>query len=375
MPLKSRLVTKPWKGNWRFSNNQPPTNYSGSQTVQSDTLDVSVASNRGGENPFESNVHKLTGSLGFSPTVPVGTGKWFATSGPSSFLGGGSFATATLPTAADIWARTNPTRPAFLAPVFFYELRDVPDMIRQAGRFLLHTRNWRDWIRSGSKDRDLASANLAFQFGWAPLVGDLYRISRFQESVDRRRRELEAVYSGRGLRRYVRLGDGVSTPSTSTGAANFGSFVNFAPTQTTTRQWEAWAVVHWKATQMSLPPPTDGELRRLLAGLSIGSITVNLWEALPWSWLIDYFTNIGAVLAAGNHTLGQPKGGSVMVRYTTRTTHTPLADGNLRLSAGLAYHEKRTRTPLAGISLACSLPTLGAGQLSILGSLAIQRAR
>jgi hypothetical protein len=96
---------------------------------------------------------------------------------------------------------------------------------------------------------------------------------------------------------------------------------------------------------------------------------------LPWSWLIDYFANIGDVLDAGNHHLATPNGGSVMFTRTTVAKHDRQEQGLDELSAGTARKVEHFRSPVSTAALTARIPSLGAGQLSILGSLSVLKGR
>lgn len=375
MPIKVREFRAPWAATYPVSKTVVQ-NYSGDARVSRDSLDVSVSTNRGGENPFSSSHVTLEGSIGYCPRPPTGIGsKYFTHPGPSSW-GNMSLPEADNVSwdAANIWARSNPSRPAVLLPVFWLELREIPDMIRQAGRFLLHARNWRRYVRKDSQTRDLATANLAFQFGWAPLVGDLWKIATFQDAVDKRRKLIDKLYSGKGLRRTGKLGS-TSKTFQGSGNANFGSYRNFYVSYLGLATKQSWFVAKWKPTQPSALPPSDGALRAHLTGVHPSHILENVWEALPWSWLIDYFTNIGDVIQAGNNYLATPAGGSVMTTSTSAASHPASQQGLDALSAGTVRFIRRSRAPLGGASLTASLPNLEAGQLSILGSLAVLKGR
>jgi hypothetical protein len=195
--------------------------------------------------------------------------------------------------------------------------------------------------------------------------------------VDRRRREIDKLYSGRGLRRRISLDSGGGRAATRTQFASFGGFTNVAVSLEGTTHFERWAVVKWKPTRPSVLPPSDGELRAHLLGLHLSHILENVWEALPWTWLIDYFTNIGDVIQAGNHYIATPAGGTVMTRSTTMYTHREytFSSGRCRLTPASLRYEQKRREVIGSPVLSAQLPNLTTGQLSILGSLAILRAR
>lgn len=349
----------------------------GSNPIFDSDLRVSVDNNKGGENPFLVVHRKLAGSQ-LTQLQPVNPNSYVAFPGPSSFCRV-NLAQASQPswTASNLWARTNPTRPAVRLPVFWLEVREIPDMIRQAGRFLKHARNWRQYVRRGSESRDLATANLAFQFGWQPLLGDLYKLATFQDAVDKRRREIQSATARGGYRRRIGLG-GLSTAISGSGFLNFGSYANFSMSWKGSSTSNSWAVLKWAPTPGGPGLPTkDDDLRRYLTGLHLSQQLANVWEALPWSWLIDYFSGIGDILEAGNHHVATPKSGSVMCTVTSTASHPPSGTSGVILSGGTLSQVWKYRTPVGGIGLGdiARIPTLGTGQLSILGSLALVKGR
>lgn len=365
MPIKYQSNSAPWAADWGS------TQYSGSNLIWEDSLDVSVSNSPGYENPFGSTHKTLTGSIGHFIGPNDWGGKRFRISGPSS-LGNAAYRFASNPSwnAANLWARSNPTSPVVNLPVFWVELKDLPDMLRQAGRFLAAGRKWRQYLRSQHQTRDLATANLAFQFGWAPLIGDLYKLATFQDAVDKRRKHL----LGRQRDGVQRAGFPVGSTSfsgSSSSTANFGNYRNFSIGLRWTGSSESWCVLKWRPTSGGkLLPPKDDDLRPYLLGLHPSQIAINVWEALPWSWLVDYFTNIGDIIKAGNHHAYTPVGGSVMTKKTTDLIHSrkqiqydELTDGSLKQVA-------HYRASVGASTLTARLPNLGAGQLSILSSLA-----
>jgi hypothetical protein len=370
MALKSTSKYETWRAKWSNF-----TSYSGSSLVSKDELLTSISNNKGGNNPFHARHITLSGSYGYCWNGAT-KGKRFTEGGPSSF-GAGVSISAPDPEwdPAAIWSRTNPSRPVTRLPVFWLELREVPDMIRQAGRFLLDAKNWRRYVRSAHQTRDLATANLAFQFGWAPLISDLWRIASFQDAVDKRRKLMDRLYSGKGLRRTGRLGQTSVSDVKSSYAVNFGNYKNFYVTYQRSSTAESWFVVYWKPNSYNPLPPSDAVLRQYLTGLHPSHILSNVWEALPWSWLIDYFTNIGDVLEAGNHHLAVPQGGCVMTKVTRISKHPELISGNDKVTPGTLKIIDHRRSPMGSVGLNARLPTLEAGQLSILGSLAVLKGR
>ncbi len=365
MALKSRYVHQTWRAKGNAG-----TDFGGSNMVMSDELITSVGHRFPFRDigPFESRHTQLSGSLGIYHNQNNSTkAKFLEPFGPSSFgsapLGKCS---TNIPSAADIYARTNPSRASVLLPVFFLELREIPDMIRFVGRVLLNPKKW----GPSAPGR----VHLAVQFGWLPLIRDLITISGLQKSVDRRRKEFDRLYSGNGLKRRIGLGAGAEVVSYGK-FLNFGTYRNFNALLTENRSYRAWAVVNWRPTNPSSLPPSDAALMRRMTGLTASHITEAVWEALPWSWLIDWFTNVGSVIKAGNRADARPNGGCVMVQYTSTATHPSYTQFNDLLTAGKLTTRWNTRAPLGASVLTAKLPILTASQVSILGALASARIK
>lgn len=299
----------------------------------------------------------------------------------------GSLASMMLQTAAG----SNPTRPTVMLPVALFELRELPMMIHQAGAILsngrkLDTRG-RYW-RNLSPEQRIASTHLAIEFGWKPLLSDLKNIVLLTDSVEKRRREWDKLLQG-GLRRRVQLWSGQGSHTETRYDSNFRISTVINSRGVT----NAWGTIKWKpaaAFPFSGRPP-DNYIRRQLLGLTSPSIASNIWEALPWSWLIDWFAGIGTFLQAHQGKgLVIPSSPCVMVHR--RTVQSVLSQnvawnnypgdtvrgdiGQSSVSSIDQIVDSKTRqvgslpsTPQAW------LPHLSGSQLSILGALHVTRAR
>ncbi|UJQ85164.1 MAG: putative maturation protein [Boaesivirus pseudofaecivicinum] len=265
-------------------------------------------------------------------------------------------------------ARTNPSRPVVSLPVFIGEIRDAPRLIRLAGDSIL---------RKG------ASGYLSWEFGWKPLLSDLRRIMDFEGQVNKRVSEIQRISSRGGLRRRVSLGSG-STKDTLTNVTLDGVYVQVTGTRQVENSWKTWGTVRWLPDpNVSLPTSNDklrALARKAIFGLSAdpGAISAVTWNLIPWSWLVDWFTNAGDFLEAHNNTVpAVPYNACIMkhviaeARFTrTMTSASSWVTGG---DASIVHHLKMRR--LATATLAANLPFLSGRQLSILGALAITRSR
>lgn len=283
------------------------------------------------------------------------------------------------PAAARLLANTNPTRPDIQLPVFILELRDIPKMIEHAGALLLRLRRGRP--RFGLRpDQEAASALLAYNFGWAPLIGDLKKLVSFSDLTAKRMKEFDRLYSGPGLKRRMNLDTAYSQPHGFTYGVAGPNPGNSVTAQGLSRTI-VWGTVRWKPTPAPLnsplrvPPPSD--VRRHVLGLSAANITANVWEALPWSWLIDYFVNVGDVLAAKQgRSVATPSLPCIMRKSTTYNYGPSMFFPQNALGEGITFgdmrqqYEKKERNVVSGGSIFGSFSDLSGRQLSILGALA-----
>nr|UJQ85516.1 MAG: putative maturation protein [Leviviridae sp.] len=264
-------------------------------------------------------------------------------------------------------AKANPSTASVQLPVFIFELRELPRLILLAGRSI-----------AGK----FASANLAYQFGWKPLLGDLTKLFNFQDAVNRRVKDLERLQSGSGLRKRKTLGryEGTVTQNNVYMESLISSVV--AEMSTVTTQ-EIWGTVRWFPNPLNLPQTDEERLkhaRRLVLGMTWGQQLSNLWEALPWSWLVDWCVNVQDFIEASNNTLTAPSPRvNLMIRTkavrTYRITSKP-SWVQCNPASPVWSYERKERIPSVGIpSFQISLPFLTNGQLSILGSLAILRRK
>lgn len=272
-------------------------------------------------------------------------------------------------------ARTNPANAKILLPVFWAELRDIPEMIFRGGLIadlIGRRKSFRHLIRDGNT-RDLASANLAIQFGWAPFVSDLLALARFTETVEKRKKYFKKLKE-KGLRSRINLGSGSEAIAGSVSLhSDLG--ISVSSTYTGTKSWRQWGVVHWVADGPAFPQ-SDADLRRRLLGLSLDQVPLNVWNALPWTWLTDYFSNVGDMLKSGNRSVATPRGGSIMTQLTSQVEVEPVIAPTWYCTGGKMKKWMNARKVISEVSTLPSfaaIPSLTGGQLSILGSLAVMK--
>lgn len=213
--------------------------------------------------------------------------------------------------------RNRPGNPVLSAGQFFAELRDLP----QLPRFLL---------QRAKKFKDLGSEYLNVEYGWKPFIKDVVALYYGHQRIQR---ELKKLVANNGL--FVRkrskkeltidgpvdlcegslsepfghLGDvsiggheelegyyvGGPTGSSDTDLYSFSGQCDYKLQKTV-------STLSWQCGTFQYFVPDIGSDRwtaKARIALSGASLTPSLlYEIVPWSWLIDWFTNVGDIASA-----------------------------------------------------------------------------
>lgn len=127
---------------------------------------------------------------------------------------------------------------------------------------------------------------------------------------------------------------------------------------------------------------TKDELNAFRASYGLYSYGINdLWNILPFSWLVDYFANIGDIADANDNRLGlYPHSAALCKRCKVTRTHPEATNWNgVTLSSGSFKGERKYRSPIdipsARSAITMKVPMISQNQMGILGSLFVSRAR
>jgi hypothetical protein len=168
------------------------------------------------------------------------------------------------------------------------------EMFRNAQRYLdvvtraAHTAKQRWRTRAARLDymsRAISSAWLELSFGWKPLINDVrdaaVAVSRISNDIRRK-----------SVRGY---GEDTGHKTDAITEAPFGNYLGYFYTFDRT---ETVKVIYRAGIDTDLLFPKNSlEAIRQLSGFKLQEFVPTLWELLPWSFLVDYFVNIGDVLA------------------------------------------------------------------------------
>lgn len=267
-------------------------------------------------------------------------------------------------------ANMNPNRPAIDLPVSLVELREIPKLLKDLTELLAIAQR-------GA--RDAARANLAGQFGVLPIIRDVMTLFDFAKEVDKKEKYLREL--SRGDKRISRSlhKEEWSTSSSSVVILSPTAGVPTGPSSgyvTCEASREYW----FTARAHLLNPPPERELRSLSAEITLGTDTVHieqLYALTPWSWLIDWFSDTGTILAAYRGGLEWDYG-DLNVMYRTKY-HTKLYAPNLPVTISMvpgrpqakAVQKERIQPFTGSVLPSWRIPYLDGRQWSILSSLAI----
>jgi hypothetical protein len=269
-------------------------------------------------------------------------------------------------------------------PVFAFELKDLPDMIRHAGNRMKRAVELTQG-RGKKYSGKLASEDwLQLQFGWAPLISDLSKMVDFVGSVDKRLGEMDRLYSGSGLKRNYTVYNDVR-PGDLSPREVYCSTLTYSVAKVRVffqARTHRWVTVRWKPTS---PPPwkSDEEklayTRKLVYGLNDISAST-IWNAMPWSWLADWFGNVGDYLDAHRNTIpAEPTQVNLMHQQSVEASSFEWISNPYGATFSLLKEpmvSQKVRKPQnAWVPPSASLPFLNGKQLSILSAIATTRVR
>jgi len=194
---------------------------------------------------------------------------------------------------AQAWNKFKPGKPKASAAVFLAEMRDLPGMLQ----------------KKAYAHRNLGKHYLNAQFGWLPFVSDLRKMYSTQQNMSGVLATIQQM-NGKWVQRtgsverneviQSRWSDSgripVFTPLVWADVDNQDLLACQGQVTELERVWFSGRFRYYIddiASKIKSPKWRRNTARKVM-GLSITPSEV--WELVPWSWLIDYFSNFGAVI-------------------------------------------------------------------------------
>jgi hypothetical protein len=193
------------------------------------------------------------------------------------------------------------TRTQMQGLIFLGELRETLRMLRRPAAGLQDAmQNYLNRMKDAKKGRpnswmqNISNLWLEHSFGWMPLINDIKAAGNaWNHLINSRRNGMRQISASSALN-YDLTGtlSGFQRP----GAVY--QYVGGPYLRTTRGIFREQHKVRYKGaiyTQVEAPMWEDGMNS---FGLTLGQFVPAAWELLPWSFLADYFTNIGDILDA-----------------------------------------------------------------------------
>jgi hypothetical protein len=302
------------------------------------------------------------------------------------------------------YGRTAPTSDEISMSAIIGELREGLPALIPAFLTLGSKRNFKSTLqRQTRRVRDAGSDYLNVQFGWIPLLSDVRKIATALAVAT-------AAISGDSLATHRRRDkpEKDTTISGSTGAISFhkrhSSPATFLTTLPGTSETQGSMLCNvWVSQRHQIDYSFEAEFLRLPEGqkdyssyltkldeLMRWDITpMDLWQLAPWSWLVDWFFDIGGQLdawnsATSNRILSLYAYGMRDERLSTTVIVSDIRGGNtsdykyVGPSTFFTEIKARRRQRIKANPFGFTpdpLNQLSAGQLAILGALGLTKIR
>lgn len=272
-----------------------------------------------------------------------------------------------------LFARTNPSRPDYVPLTLLQDLIDVPRQLKDVGRLITTKKN-------RLTPKEAGNQYLGYQFGWRPLVEDVKNLLDLQKHIHDRVGELDRLQkTPEGLKRRLHLGRwtgeferlGIFVES---GSGYYSHAVNWYIHTNVNR----WGTIRWKPSSIPGHNPKDADTiaqaKRIVSGLSLEALQKGAWDLLPWTWIVDWFTNIGDYcLINSNAVPAYVQSACIMTTSSSTNWYVPVYD-SFPVTGGGGHAFLTTKERYVGApSLDVHLPFIGKDRLAILGALFVQR--
>lgn len=281
---------------------------------------------------------------------------------------------------SDAIVNSSPGRPKVSLPNFVYELREAPllfrDAIRRARELARSAggNTTQDVLQYLTNPRKPAQDYLNWQFGWSPMINDIQGMLSIQEWLDHRQRQLKRYHRYGNLRTGGDLG---KLECKQSGRWNQGSYELDMVREYTQRKWFS---ARWQVSDpVTFEQPLVSEREMWRQSLNLNFDLSVVWNSLPWTWLTDWFGNVGNILTLNDNQCGIKYDGHCIMTHTKSSElasvqkSPPHVSTSGRLHRVKEYRLREVFTSLPLLKPNLGLDYLGPGQLTTLGALNVTR--
>jgi hypothetical protein len=241
-------------------------------------------------------------------------------------------------------ARVNRPQKVISLPLAIAELKDLPRTTLQLRDLLLRS------ITRGRKPKpgDLSGTYLGYQFGIAPLVSDVAKLLDLQLAMATTFDKLRRTYKKRRMKHKLSTVPYVGNRlllSPYGAAGNYGK-IPYAWSKITWVDARAWVTASVEPDGWDLNDLAQRCMsRREMLGLGKGAnLALVLYNLVPWSFLVDYFTNLGDLISnQGGHLKWKVSRVCLMASLSVGARHIPanINGFSLRSEGRRTYSWKR----------------------------------
>jgi hypothetical protein len=279
-------------------------------------------------------------------------------------------------------ADSHPGEPPLSIPNALYELKDVPYMLKDAGRMASELARKAEKFGFGGSvvsflfsPHAQARDHLNFTFGWKPFVNDVKSISEVATWSQKR---LQYLRNYNRVRRERELGEKHAR------VRAHGSDVIAYTTINSENIFEGthreWCTSKWNVYTPVLDAIESSSVSQF-ANLSKFSAPLDIvYQAIPWSWLVDWFLDIGNVVSLYGNKFGVSLSSvSHMKHVRWETTITPKNPPSAFPEIPVYKQVQETKWRWSGLPTILNqgktLNFLGPTQLATLGALSVTKTR
>lgn len=207
-------------------------------------------------------------------------------------------------------------------------------------------------VNAAKRLKILADRWLEYSFGWKPLINELDSAAHAVSNIVNYRMPTEQI-----------LAQGSTTENISS--------IKVQRSSGSGCRWECDSRTYWEFGfklygVVFLQHGTSPSSIQTNLGVTMSDFVPALWELIPYSFLVDYFTNVGSILSAWSFNTSNlawhAQGSAVRLNCVSTVSFRDPLPGNVRLPTsvpGSPLHVARTYLTRLPGSLAGFVPSLG----------------
>jgi hypothetical protein len=235
-----------------------------------------------------------------------------------------------------------------------------------------------------AKERKLRNAGgeyLNVQFGIMPLVSDLQNFLEALQNPALRAAVKHQLGKEMRVRKTLDKGStSVKRPLTATEMNTMSVSTGKTGTMETISSYQVWSSCSFAYHQTAMLDRLLRDLDKQLGGLGAVPTAIDVWNLLPWSWLVDWFANFNHVITnlsyLGRDGLYLQRGYIMAHAKDVEITQQSCIAHNVPISTtGVRTFERKYRVKASPFGFGYTWKDFDPFQLSILGALGVSRLR